>query len=257
MPASSPAASASSVDDLAPGGAGPLRVGGRLAVHAQVRRRLLDEPVRLAGDDERVLGQADVQRLPAPAQREQDALRSAGSGGGDRHRALERGDRRPERLVDLLAGGEAPRDERRDDLGVGRHLGRDVESLDRLEVGVVVDVAVERPDDVRPVGAPDLLAVDGVRIGFRDDADARPPGVRQDDGLGRSRLRPPGAGGRRRGSLSAAWRCCRRARRSRRPPCTRSSGSRRRGAPPGSRTTGRAARRAGAAIAGSSRSSPW
>src|SRR4029453_16992973 len=48
-------------------------------------------------------------------------------------------------------------------LGVGRHLGRDLESLDRLEVGVVVDVAVERADDVRTVGASDLLAVDGVR----------------------------------------------------------------------------------------------
>src|SRR5439155_3175628 len=31
--------------DLAPGGAGPLRVGRRLAVHAQVGGGLLDEPV--------------------------------------------------------------------------------------------------------------------------------------------------------------------------------------------------------------------
>ena len=42
--------------------------GRRLAVHPQVRAGLLDQPVRLAGHDERVVGQADVERLAAAPQ---------------------------------------------------------------------------------------------------------------------------------------------------------------------------------------------
>ena len=42
-----------------------------LAVEAQVPHRLLDHAVRLAGDDEAVVGEADVQTLAAAAEREQ------------------------------------------------------------------------------------------------------------------------------------------------------------------------------------------
>ncbi len=42
-----------------------------LAVESQVAHRLLDDSVRLAGDDEAVVGEADVQTLPTAAQREQ------------------------------------------------------------------------------------------------------------------------------------------------------------------------------------------
>ena len=56
--------------------------------------------------------------------------------------------------------------------------------LERLEVGVVVDVAVERADDVGAVGAVELLVVQRVRVGLGDDADARPAGVTEHHDLG-------------------------------------------------------------------------
>src|SRR5262249_56166248 len=106
-------------DDLASGGAGPLRVGGGLAVHPQVGASLLDEPIGLAGHDERVLGQADVQRLAAAPQREQDPFRPVGGPGRDRDRPLERGDGGAKCLGEVVAGGEPTGDEGREHLGVG------------------------------------------------------------------------------------------------------------------------------------------
>ena len=87
-------------DDLAPGRVGALGIGGRLAVHPQVRAGLLDQAVGLARDDERVLGQADVERLAAAPQREEEPVGRGRGCGGDGHRALERGHRRPERVVE-------------------------------------------------------------------------------------------------------------------------------------------------------------
>jgi hypothetical protein len=69
------------------------------------------------------------------------------------------------------------------------------------EVGVVVDVAVERGHHVRArVGGRrrfELLAVERVRVGFGDDADARPAGVTEH---GERAVGPPA----RRSSASAA-----------------------------------------------------
>ena len=86
---------------------GFVRVAGRLAVEAQVRGRLLDHAVRLAGHDERVVGQADVERLAAAAQRELEPVGIAGGGRADRDGAVERGDRPAERLGRLEPLAEA------------------------------------------------------------------------------------------------------------------------------------------------------
>jgi hypothetical protein len=55
-----PGAVATQLDDLP---VRPVAAVDTLAVHPQVARRLLDQPVGLAGDDEAVLGQTDVERL--------------------------------------------------------------------------------------------------------------------------------------------------------------------------------------------------
>jgi hypothetical protein len=59
--------------------------------------------------------------------------------------------------------------------------------VEGLEVGVVVDVAVEGTDDVRGAGraarAVELLGVERVGVGLADDPDARPPGVTHDGEL--------------------------------------------------------------------------
>ena len=94
-------------EHLAPAGRRVVGVGRRLAVHAHVARRLLDEPVRLGGDDEAVLGEPDVEGLARAAQGEQHAVGVVGGVGGDGDRALEGGDRRPERLDEVGALGEA------------------------------------------------------------------------------------------------------------------------------------------------------
>ncbi len=74
---------AASVGRPAHAGEGPGALPGqhqdlaaaRLAVHAQVAGGLLDHPVRLAGDHEGVLGEADVERLAAAPQRQVTARR--------------------------------------------------------------------------------------------------------------------------------------------------------------------------------------
>ena len=80
--------------------------------------------------------------------------------------------RRRGMAVGQVAGGE-----RRDDLGVGGDLGADAQPVGGLEIGEVVDVAVERGGDVGAVGAADLVGVEGVGVGAGDDADRRPAGV--------------------------------------------------------------------------------
>jgi hypothetical protein len=175
-------------DDLAAAGGGVPRVRRRLAVEAEIAVGLLDDAVRLARDHERVLGQADVQRLPAAAQREQHFVGVRRGLGGNGDGALEAGDGVPERLGEVVALAETVRDERRDHLRVGRDLGRDTQVVRGLQIGEVVDVAVQLADHVRLLVAIGLLGVERVRVRLADDADARPTGVAEHDGVGRVRL---------------------------------------------------------------------
>ena len=94
--------------------------------------------------------EADVERLPAAAQREQQAV-GLGSGRyrADRHRTLERRDRGAEGFDERCTGGTPRATERRDDLGVGGDLAAIRRSLVGHDVGVVVDVTVQRGNDVR------------------------------------------------------------------------------------------------------------
>ncbi len=78
--------------------------------------------------------------------------------------------------------------ERGDHLGIGGDLGGEPERLERLQVGVVVDIAVQRSRDVLPAVDTELLVVQRVRVRLGDDPDARPAGVREHD-RGRS-VRP-------------------------------------------------------------------
>ena len=180
------------LDDLAPPGAGVVGVGGGLAVHADVAVGGLDQPVGLAGHHVGVLGQPDVEGLAAAPQGELEAAGGGGGAGGDGHRALEGGHGPPEGLDGGQAGGQAAAHQRGHGLGVGgdgrgrRHL------LGGHQVGVVVDVAVDRPDHVGGVGGGvvpgagrgDQLAVEGMGVGLGDDADRRPAGVGQHQGPG-------------------------------------------------------------------------
>ncbi len=157
------------------------RVGGLehgFSVEPQVPVAFLDHTVRFAGNNEAVVAEADVQRLAAAPQREQDLIRVRAGDGSDRDRTLKRRDRRTERFGRLDAGRDATRDQRRNDLSVGRDFGRQAQRFEGFEVGVVVDVAVERRRDVRAARV-DLLVVERMGVGFGDDADAGPAGVRQ------------------------------------------------------------------------------
>ncbi len=162
----------------------------RLAVEPHVRVALGDEAVGLARYHEHVGGQTDVQRLPTAALRKQQGVGIGGRLESDRHRPLERRHRRSERLHEFDAGSGPPGDERRDHLGVGGDLGREVQPVERLQIGVVVDVTVERGDRVRlravePAVAVDLFLVQRVGIRLGDDPDAGPTRVREHQRLGR------------------------------------------------------------------------
>jgi hypothetical protein len=98
-----------------------------------------------------------------------------------RDRAGESRDRRSEGSCRVVTRGDAARHEGGNDLRVGGDLGGDGESFLRSQLEVVVDVAVERGDDVRAArGAVGLLGVERVGVGLADDPDARPPGVAED-----------------------------------------------------------------------------
>ena len=100
------------------------RVEHGLAVEAHVAVALLDHAVRLAGHDEALVAQPDVQRLAAAAQREEDLVGLGAGERADRDRPFERRDRRPERFGARGAGGHPPGDQRGDHLRVGGDLGR-------------------------------------------------------------------------------------------------------------------------------------
>ena len=101
-------------------------------------------------------------------------------GGRDGNRALEAGDGVAERGGEVGAVGQAVRHERGDHLRVGGDLGRQAQPAGRLQVGEVVDVAVEGGRDERPRLAFHLEAVHRMGVGLADDPDARPPGVAED-----------------------------------------------------------------------------
>ncbi len=120
---------------------------------------------------------------PLPRSASNNFPGSAAACRADRHRPFERRHRGSERFFELRVRGQPPRHEGRDDLGVGRDLRREPQAFERLEIGVVVDVTVERGGHVGPAVVRKLFLVQGVRVRLGDDADARPPRVREHRGL--------------------------------------------------------------------------
>ncbi len=174
--------------DLTPGRGGVVGVGRGLTVEAQVARGLLDHAVGLARHQEGVLGHAHVEGLPAAAQGEQETVGVGRGARRDGDRPLERGHRRAEGLVERCTVEQVAGDEGRDDLRVGGDLVGDPEPLAHLQVGEVVDVAVEHTGDegvTAPRGPVVLLRRQRVRVGLGDDPDARPARVAEHQHLGR------------------------------------------------------------------------
>ena len=129
--------------------------------------------------------------------------------------------------VEVAAGGsDVSRHDGRDDLGIGGDRTGDAQAVLHLDVGVVVDVAVQRGDDVgRACASPDRSAsslFSGWQLGslmMPTLAQRVWPSTEQPR---RRTWRAPGAAARRPRSRRAARGCCRRARRSRPRPCRRS-----------------------------------
>ncbi|MEL0075097.1 MAG: hypothetical protein VW708_03130, partial [Ilumatobacter sp.] len=115
-----------------------------LAVDADEPLRLLDHAVGLRGDDEPILGDADEESLSAAPQCQQHAGRLGRCHRGDRHRAVELVHGAPEGLDGVVTLRETAGDERGDRFRVGRDLVVDAESVSNPEIGVVVDITVER-----------------------------------------------------------------------------------------------------------------
>ena len=171
-------------DRLAATAVGVRWVAWRLAIHAHIARAFLDDSIGLARDDEGILGEADVERLARPAQRQRDAMRFARGGRGRRDRALKRGDRAAERFAKRCTGLHAARDQRRDHLRVGRDLVRDGEPVLLDQLVVVVDVTVQHADAVGRAARSRLFAVERVRVGLADHADAGPARVAEHERFG-------------------------------------------------------------------------
>jgi len=150
----------------------------RFAIHAHIALRFFDETIRFARDDEAVVRHADAETLPAALQREQQRARLIGRCRGDRHRTFKRCNGLAECLRQRNALGDASRDERRNHFGVGRDRLSEPQFMACPQVGMVVDVAVQRRDEVRGVDLVlQLFAVDRMGVGFGDDSDARPTRV--------------------------------------------------------------------------------
>ncbi len=170
--------------DLATAGVRVLRVGRRLAIEAQVAAGELHQAVGLRGHHVAAVGQADVERLAASPQRQEEVIRVRGGAGADGHRALEGRHRVAEGVGQVGPLCQSVGDEGGDHLGVGGDLGGQPETVGRLQVGEVVHVAVQGGRHVRAGRAVHLEAVDRVGVGLGDDPDARPPGVAQHDSRG-------------------------------------------------------------------------
>ncbi len=111
---------------------------------------LLDHAVRLARHDVAVVGETDVQPLAAAVAARaasctaQPALIAPIATDPSNADTVRRND-----STSSTPAARVPGDERRDHLGVGRDVLMDPELVLDPQVGVVVDVAVERGDDVR------------------------------------------------------------------------------------------------------------
>ena len=108
-------------DHLAPTG-GIGGIGGHIAVQPEIGRRVLDDAIGLAGHDERVLGRPDVERLPAPPQREEEIGGFGRRTRGDGHRTLQQVHGLTERIDHSRPVDHGPRGQGGDDLGVGGDL---------------------------------------------------------------------------------------------------------------------------------------
>ena len=204
--------------------------GSTLAVHRYVPRRLLDHAIELAGHDERVLGEAHVERLPPAAmQRQVQLVGGVGGAHGDRGGTVAARHGAAERVVQRVAFGDPAGHEHRQDLAVGRDLRRERERVGVAQVAVVVHVSVDGGDHVRVARVRQLvgeqpLAVERVGICLGDDAHAGPARMAEHGHLGviarQGQVQDPD----RCGSRPAARECCHPARRSRRRPCRRGSG---------------------------------
>ena len=182
-------------------GPGPIGVEGdelaaALAVEAHVARGLLDDAVGLAGDDVAVLAEPDVDALAAAVEGEQEPAGLVGGGDADGDRALERRHRAAEGLDEVGTPLAVAGDDGRDDLGVGRDRAGEAQPVGDLEVGVVVDVAVEHADEEPGLGllGPGRLgqvARHRVGVGLGDDPDAGPAGVAEHGDPGARRGQRP------------------------------------------------------------------
>ena len=169
------------LDDLAAAGRRVVGVGRRLAVHAEVGVGQLDDAVGLGGHDVAAVEEPDVERLPAPPQREEQLVGMRRRAGRDGHRSLEGGDGVPERAREVDALGEPARHQGGDDLRVRRDLRGEAQAVHGLEVREVVDVAVQHGRHEGSVGPLELLAVERVGVRLGDDPDAGPAGVAEHD----------------------------------------------------------------------------
>ena len=161
----------------------------RLAIEAHEVGRLLHHAIRLTRHHEGVVGEPDVDGLTAAPEGEQHRLGISGGHGPDGDRPLERGHGAPKALHEIVRLHRVTRHEGRDDLGIGGDGAGDAQPVLGHEVGVVVDVAVERSHHVRAlgVGARLLFLVEWVGVGLGDDADAGPAGVAEQRDPGRGR----------------------------------------------------------------------
>ena len=140
---------------------------------------LLDEAVRLARDEVAAVGDADVQRLPAAAQREQQPVRLRRATTA----AIATEPSNDATVRRNASSSDSPSRMRRA-TSIGMIFASvviscgDLEVFGRRDVRVVVDVAVEHREHER--SSRRLVARQRVRVGLGDHPDARPPRVPED-----------------------------------------------------------------------------
>ena len=169
---------------LAAGGRRVVRVGRHLAIHAQVPVGELDDPVGLACHHVGVLGQPHIQSLAAPSHGQEQSARGVADTGRDSHRALKGVHGTTKSLVGIKAGPKMGGAQG------GHHPGVAADPVDQGQIGcchkvsVVVDIPVLDGGDQRKVLDTGIAGSQRVGVGLRDEADAGPAGVAQDDALG-------------------------------------------------------------------------
>ena len=150
----------------------------RLSVHTYVPLRFFHQAVRLARHHVAVLRQSDAQSLTTPLQREQQGVGLIGRCSGDCHRPVERRNRFTECVAQCCALCEQSRHQRWNHLCIGGDGLRHTQLVSCTQVGMIVDVAIERGNEIRGVTRRlQLFTVHRMGIGLGDDADARPSRV--------------------------------------------------------------------------------